>query len=316
MATPQSISRRAALAAGLSDTDLHRLCRHGLWHRLRAGHYLPAPAAAVPAPERHRLLVHATVASASDSAVVSHVSAAVLHGLPVWRLRLDRAHLTRNRRNGGRRGTRLMVHSALLEPAEITVVDGVRCTTVARTLIDLARTEPFEQSVVCGDGALRRGSATGAQLRDQLRRLDNRPGHRNAAAVVRFLDRRAESVGESRSRVVLRQAGFPPPELQARILSPEAGFVARVDFLFPNIGVIGEFDGDPPGCTLPRRSPGSGSAAAEHRETRLRELGWAVARWTWDELDEPGLVARRIETAAAQALGKQRSGRWLPSPRR
>ncbi|WP_019932695.1 type IV toxin-antitoxin system AbiEi family antitoxin domain-containing protein [Nocardia sp. BMG111209] len=313
MATPQSVSRRDALAAGLSDTDLHRLCHHGLWHRLRPGHYLAVPPATVSPAQRHRLLVRATVAAASDSAVVSHVSAAVLHGLPVWRLRLDRAHLTRNRRSGGRRGDRLLVHSALLEPEEITVVDGIRCTTVARTLLDLARTEPFEQSVVCGDGALRGGGTRRAQLLDQLHRLDNRPGYRNAAAVVRFLDRRSESIGESRSRVALRHAGFPAPELQARILSPEAGFVARVDFLFPRIGVVGEFDGDPPGYAAERAL--HTAAAAGRREARLRALGWSVARWTWDELDEPGVVARRVETAAAAALGKPRTGRWLPAPR-
>ncbi|MQY30325.1 type IV toxin-antitoxin system AbiEi family antitoxin domain-containing protein [Nocardia aurantia] len=314
MATPQSISRRDALAAGLSDTDLHRLCRHGLWHRLRPGHYLAVPPTAVSPAQRHRLLIRATVVTTSDSAVVSHVSAAVLHGLPVWRLRLDRVHLTRNRRNGGRRGAHLLVHSALLEPEEITVVDGIRCTTVARTLVDLARTEPFEQSVVCGDGALRGGGTSRARLHDQLHRLDNRPGHRNAAAVVRFLDRRSESIGASRSRVALRQAGFPAPELQARILSPAAGFVARADFLFPKMGVVGEFDGDPPGYAT-GGSPVGATAAARQREARLRALGWSVARWTWDDLDEPGVVARRMEAAAAAAMGKPRTGRWLPAPR-
>ena len=37
------------------------------------------------------------------------------------------------------------------------------------------------------------------------------------------------------------------------------------------------------------------------REDRLRELGYEVVRLTWADLDDPSLVARRLEAAFARA---------------
>ena len=176
MGTPQPISRRDALAAGLSDADLRRLCRHGLWHRVRTGHYLAAPAGTLTPMQRHRALIRATIDAAADAAVVSHVSALIGHDLPTWRISLERAHITRTRRNGARIGRVLVVHAGRLAADEITVVEGIRYTTAARTVVDIARTEGFEQAVATGDAALHRGTATAAQLREQLRRARNRPG--------------------------------------------------------------------------------------------------------------------------------------------
>src|SRR5262245_55659970 len=80
-------------AAGYSAGEVRRLRIGGVLHPLRRGAYAvgglpPDPAA------RHALLVRASVAELSPAAVVSHVSAAVLYGLPVWAIRLDRAWVT------------------------------------------------------------------------------------------------------------------------------------------------------------------------------------------------------------------------------
>lgn len=314
MATPQPISRRDALATGLSDSDLRRLCRHGLWHRVRTGHYLSAPAETLSAADRHRALIRATVAATADVAVMSHVSALIGHDLPTWRIRLDRAHLTRARRNGARIGRLLVVHAGQLAPDEIVTVEGVRYTTAARTIVDIARTEGFEQAVAAGDAALHRGATTAAQLREQLHRARARPGYKQAAQVLTFLDGRSSSVGESRLRVAVAAADLPAPEVKARILSPDNSFVARVDCLFPQLGVAVDFD--------PRPEPGRDAEAAERaalaaelRDDRLRVLGWIPVRCTSSELDDAGEVARRITTAAEAAACLTRHGRWVPAPR-
>src|SRR5688500_17019426 len=87
------ILRRDAIATGWSDDELGRLVRAGELSRLRRGAYvdsvLPPDRAAV-----HRLLVRATLAGLRRPAVVSHQSAAVLLGLPLWDVRLDRVHIT------------------------------------------------------------------------------------------------------------------------------------------------------------------------------------------------------------------------------
>ncbi len=316
MEAPQLISRRQALASGLSDKALHRLCRTGQWQRLRAGHYLNSPASGLGATGRHLLLTLATAESTSASAVTSHCSAAVLHGMATWGIPLDRVHLTRNRINGGRSSRRVVVHSAQVEPDEITLVDDIRVTTPARTVLDIARSAGFEQSIVLGDSALRQGLTTTAELREHLRRARHRPGCRRAARVLDFLDGRSASVGISRSRILLRQYGFPTPEVQARVFTDSAICVGRVDFLFPDLGVIGEFDGPGEYRTAARghRSPALAVTAAQPREDQLRALGWAVARWTWEDLSAPARLAERLHAAFHTATGDHRSGYWTPTP--
>ncbi len=237
--------------------------------------------------------------------------------MPLWAVALGRVHLTRNRTNGGRVGTKVIVHSAQLEPDEITVVNGIRVTTPPRTVIDLARTEPFEQAVAIGDSALHQGLTTAAELREHLHRAKRRPGCKAAAKVVDFLDGRSESVGESRSRVAFYRGGLPAPELQASVFTDDGELVARVDFLFEELGVICEFDGmvKYQNELRGRRTPEEVVIAEKIREDRLRALGWIVVRFTWEDLDNPERLIARIQSAARAAQRAQRVGSWIPTPR-
>ncbi|MER7453362.1 type IV toxin-antitoxin system AbiEi family antitoxin domain-containing protein [Nocardia beijingensis] len=317
MEAPQLISRRQALASGLSDKTLHRLCSTGKWQRLRAGHYLNSPGSGLGATGRHLLMTLATAESTSDSAVTSHCSAAVLHGMTTWGIPLDRVHLTRSRINGGRLSRRVVVHSARMEPDEITLIDDIRVTTPARTVLDIARSEEFEQSVALGDSALRQGLTTTAELGEHLRRARRRPGCRRAALVLEFLDGRSASVGASLSRILLHRAGIPAPEVRARVFSDEEVCVGRVDFLFPDLGVIGEFDGGDHRTAAPRGPlPAARVVTAERvRADRLRDLGWAVVRWTWSDLSAPAQLTDRLDAAIRTAAGIRRRGYWTPTPR-
>ena len=193
-------------AAGYTADQVHRMLRSGALTAVRRGAYVEG-ARPEDAALHHELLVRAAVAELDGSAVVSHVSAAVVHGLAVWSLPLDRVQVTRNRsRSGARRGSRVHVHSAPLADDELVVVDGVVCTGLARTVVDLAREMPFEQAVVCADAALRAGLERPA-LDAALRRARGWPGAPAARRAVAFADGGSESVGESRSRVAIALAG-------------------------------------------------------------------------------------------------------------
>ncbi|MBJ8347996.1 endonuclease domain-containing protein [Antrihabitans sp. YC2-6] len=214
-------------------------------------------------------------------------------------------------------GKKIVVHSSHLEPDEITVVDGIRLTTPPRTVIDLARSEPFEQAVVAGDSALHQGLTTTAELREHLQRARRRPGRRAAAKVVEFLDGRSESVGESRTRVALFRGGLPTPELQANVFGPDGEWVARVDFLIEELGVIVEFDGmvKYQAELRGKRTPEAVVIAEKVREDRLRALGWIVVRITWDDLEDAARLVARIRSAAGIARCSRRIGTWTPTPR-
>ncbi|QIS15324.1 hypothetical protein [Nocardia arthritidis] len=182
-------------------------------------------------------------------------------------------------------------------------------------MIDIARTEPFEQAVVVGDSALQAGKTTRDELMVQLERASHRVGAPAARRVLSFLDGRAESVGESRSRVALRYSGLPMPESQAWIINPDEGPIARVDFLWPDLGIVGEFDG-----MVKYHKELRGDITAEQvvvdekrREDALRALGWFVVRWTWSDLAQPEPLLARIRAAAEISRTTLRLGAWQPT---
>lgn len=116
-------------------------------------------------------------------------------------------------------------------------------TALARTVIDLARSLPFAEAVAIADAALHRHLVTREELLAALARAVRRPGTSAAARVVAFADPGGMSVGESRSRVALRDAGIPAPVLQWTVVTRGGVGLGDVDFGWPQWRTVGEFDG-------------------------------------------------------------------------
>lgn len=286
--------RRTAIVTGWSDDELGRLVRAGELERLRRGAYvngtLPADAG-----DLHRLLVQATLAGLRRSAVVSHQSAAVLHGLPLWDVPLDRVHVTRP--GGWNDVSRVLrVHVAQLRDDEVVMVDGVEVTSPVRTALDLARSLPLEAAVVALDAALHRRLLQVSDLRARLVDIAGRPGSRSGARAIAFADGRSESVGESRSRVILHRWGLAPSALQFEVLRGDGTRVGRTDFAWEDQRVVGEFDGRIKYGRLLRPGQSAGDAVFDEkrREDLIRDEGWGVLRWVWGELKTPHRFAGRV----------------------
>ena len=251
--------------------------------------------------QRHRHLIIGTVAQLHPRAVVSHGSAAVLHGLPVFPGAIERAHISRDRSGGGVRRSFVHVHGCPLSEREVTVIDGVAVTSMARTVADLARTLPLDQAVAVGDRALRMGLDP-AELADVLDRAGRWVGIRKARRVAAFLDARSESVGESFSRVRCHELGLPAPESQFDVFDDLDEFVARTDFAWPELRTLGEFDGMLKYQRLRQKDETVEDAVIREkfREDALRDLGWQVVRWIWAELFRPRVIRDRLERAFAR----------------
>ena len=183
------MSRRELAAAGVTDDELRRMRRRGELATIRPGVYLDPADPRLGRPERRHLLqVAAAVPRIAADAVISHQSAAVLYGLPVWNLELARVHVTRPRRTGALHSGRLVVHASPLEADEVGMVDGVAVTSVARTLVDVARAVGFEEAVAVLDAALHRHVVERASLviaLDRARRWPGTPKARRAVALRR-----------------------------------------------------------------------------------------------------------------------------------
>lgn len=183
----------------------------------------------------------AATCSCSDSAV-SHRSALVMHGLPVVGRWTGRPVLTvPPRRTGSLRDAHL--HRATLWPQDVVVVGEAAVTSVARTLIDVARSCPTSTVVAALDAALHRGAVEVGALDDVVLRCWNWPGIARAHRAIRLSDGRSESPLESVSRLTIRLLRLPPPEPQVVVLDPSGRRIARLDFYWDEFGVAGEADG-------------------------------------------------------------------------
>ena len=321
-------SRPELAAAGVSEAQLRRHLRSGVLVPVRRGAYaLPELVAAVAGdPAREHALAAAAVirpgaaagaavgtgADSGAGLVASHQSAAIIHGLDLLALP-DPAVVTLTRSPHGRRSRSdragAVVHIADLPPGQVTTRHGVRVTTVARTVIDLARLLPFADGVVTADAALH-GRKTGrGDLTAVLASCARWPGTRRAELVTAFSDHRAESALESVARVAFHQHGLPAPRLQAWVGNAE-GVIGRADFFWPEHRTIAEADG-----ALKYASP-QRAVSQLGRDGLLREGGFEVVHFTWHEIMKaPGQVVALIKAAFERGDAGRDRDRGSPAGR-
>ncbi len=255
--------------------------------RVYAGVYRPADGATAgrTALEEEHDLIRA-VAGRTRTLVVSDRSAGVIHRLALPRPASLMVQLTRDAASGGNRNGIRHVHARPLKEGDVVEVDGIRTTSVARTLLDLACGLDQRQAVAAIDDALHRKLVDPVALGAALAGVDRRLGVQAARRAFAMADGLAESVGESFLRVVMKELGLPEPNLQVVVRGPRGEFIARVDLAYPDLGVIIEFDGETKYTALLR--PGQSAShvviAEKDRENRLLECGYIVIRVVWKEL--------------------------------
>jgi very-short-patch-repair endonuclease len=243
----------------------------------------------------------AAVLACGPGAVLSHRSAAAL-----WGLREDRRPLiditAPNRR--GRIPKGISAHrDSFLVSADRTVVNGIPCTSVPRTLLDLAASMPIREvrKVVAEAEVLRVLDI--AAVRELIRRSRGRRGVARLRLLLDELDPETKRTRSELERMFLRmctRAGLPRPEVNVP-LSVE-GRRLEADFLWRDAGLIVEADG--------HRFHDTGSAfeSDRRREQSLQLAGWQVSRCTWAHvMHEPRDLATRIQGLLAQANHRRRA---------
>jgi hypothetical protein len=238
------------------------------------------------------LRLASVLAVAGPGAVGSYHSAAAIHGLDQLGRQSPEVVAVTHAPGGnrtGRPGVRL--HVAALPSGHVTVRSGVRVTSVARTVVDLARTSSFRAGVVAADSALRGKQVSKDELRAVVADCARWPGIRQASLVVEFSDGRSESALESISRVAFRDCGLPVPEIQVQV-GGDNGVVGRADFLWRRYRTIGEADGAIKYANTDR------AISQLRRDAALRAAGFEVVHFTWPEIMKtPGQVAASIREA-------------------
>jgi predicted transcriptional regulator of viral defense system len=269
------LSLAQLVVLGLSERTVQDRCARGRLHRIHRGVYSLVP---------RELLTRrghwmAAVLMCGAGAVVSHRTAAVLHGLLDYNgANTDVAIPSRYSR---RRGSVAVHGSTNLTPADLTVKDNIPCTTTARTLLDLAdvverrRLErAFDQTEMMGEFDLR-------AVEDQLRRNPTRAAARKVKALLdeHYIGSTpTENELEEAFLALCRRIDVPPPELQQWIMLPDGGDPIRADFLWRNERVVVETDG--------ARVHGTAQARQRdpRRDQRLTVYGWRPIRAPWRQV--------------------------------
>jgi len=176
----------------------------------------------------------AAVLACRPDAVTSHRSAACLFGLlPEIEGDVD---ITVARRNPGTKPGIRRHRVKDLPRQDVTTVNGVKVTSIARTICDLAATESARDAERAFQEALFRDKTIDRAVAAVLQREPRRRG----ARVIRSLlqdPRLTRSERERRILKLIAQAGLPKPLTNV----PLHGYVA--DVFWPQYNLILEFDG-------------------------------------------------------------------------
>jgi hypothetical protein len=305
---PQPFARSDCLAIGVSARVLERAANAGPLTRVAPGLYAISSAwEAQTAWERHLALAR-TAARVTPDAIISHASAAALLHLPMPTNPPLRATMTLldDRRTSKPDDWRLF-HRGSTPPDQLWIDRGVPYFVPARVVIDCLRDMAPGDALAVLDAALGRGLVTAADLL-AARRLQRRwPGISIADQLMGLADGRRESWLESSSAWVMASWDLPPGIPQVIVKDGRGRFVARVDGLWPELGVVGEADGR--GKYLLNAKSGeadeeaTASAVIEQsqRESRVRDLGLEVVRWDTPDLARPLVLRERFLGAVARA---------------
>jgi very-short-patch-repair endonuclease len=284
------ITREDAARFGISPSAITRRTQSGEWTRVLPGVYR-----VTAAPVGLRQTTLAATRWAGDGALVSHATAAVLHGFGEVRSRKVELWLPYPRNLSSplvtvHRGTRL-------DRADRATLDGIPITTPARTLIDIAeRLENHRLSALMED-LIRRGLVAPDRLAARLDAL-RRSGRSGCGRLEALLDQRGdgrplESALEALAWQLIVESGVQLPERQHWVSVTEGRY--RLDFAWPDLmlGIECEgyaYHGD-------RARWGKDRA----RFAELGVVGWRVLPITWTSCThERERVIRWITTAVAK----------------
>ncbi|WP_460690434.1 hypothetical protein [Nesterenkonia suensis] len=261
--------------------------------------------------------------------------AAILEGLPTQRHEpiippgQHRSALRAHARQDSRLAEELLLPQQVLPASALGIclgpAAGYRTEPLELAAVDTVTRLPAADAVVILDAVLARLMDQGSEDEAARRRLLAWQGHissRRRRGVLEnrlaFADPRAESPGESWSRVRIHELGFVTPQLQTRVRL-ETGH-ARLDFEWRDAVVVGEFDGRLKDL-IPQDQTGRSASQAVYeekiREDAIRRTGRTVVRWGWEELRSPAALGTRLSAADVPRLRSSRSGqRRRRRPRR
>ncbi|MGH3097602.1 MAG: DUF559 domain-containing protein [Streptosporangiales bacterium] len=278
-------SRDQALASGMTPYRIRTELAAGRWTEPVSRVYVVAGT-----PGTVMTSIWAAFLCCGD-AVVSHVSAAFLHGFdvpaePVW-LTVDPS---RDIRRYGPHVVR-----ARLEPDEVVRHRGLPITAVRRAVFDCLTILPFRQALDMLDRAVQRQVCDLDSVADHARSMFGRPGAPQLRRLLRHAARDAHSEAERQLHALLRKAGIVGWSANVRLHDSVGRLLGVADVVFADARLVIEVDG--------RRwhsAEGNRFQRDRTRQNALVQAGYRVLRFTWDDLmHRPAYVVSTVKRMLA-----------------
>ena len=194
----------------------------------------------------------------------------------------------------GRARSGILYRPRSFEPGEIAQVDGLRATSVKRTLLDLGQVVGPEIVERALESALRKRCVTVDALVEAVAAV---PRLRGAGALRSVLASRppgappTESDAETLFLQLALRAGLPEPLRQFGVPTSEGAF--RLDFAWPLRRVAVEIDGAATHAS--REALGRDLRRQNRILLSMMPAGWALLRFTWDDLADPRFAAQLVD---------------------
>ena len=312
---PAVFTRVQALSIGLSDERLAGLVRRGDIQRLWYGMYARSSAGPVPPAERaarHILCARATLSHHVSGFVASHLTAAAVHGLPMPLGPTGLVHVTAveaTQRSRLARGVK--IHHADSTPTDVTIVNDLPVTTVARTVADCLRAHEARVSVPIADAALHLGLTTPDEVEEQLERQRRWLGRPRAMQLLPLIDGRRESWLESYAFVLFDEWGLELPEPQVWVDDLGGQALGRVDGAWLQDATVLELDGKTKYGVVDEDEVPRPWLIEKVRYDRMGNLGLERIRLGLDDLlGGPTLVRRTIRARRSAGSLERFTGKF------
>lgn len=298
-------TRADARQAGYDDRAVAREVRSRRWRRIRRGYYSPRDLWEVKSPEeRHLALTGAVLDSLGDAVVASHVSGALLHGMAVWGVSLDRVHVTRLDGGQGRIDGDVVHHEGFVDDGEIMEVRGRRVLSPVRCAVETGLIASPESALVTFCSGLHLYQFGERELEAQCEVMSHWPRMQHLHVPRRMATPGAQSVGESRGLWFFWVHHLPRPELQCEVRDHDGSVIGTTDWVWHSRRTYGEFDGRVKYGRLlrPGQSPGDAVFQEKRREDRIRETSdYRMIRLIWSDYDSPRATASRLRLILGDA---------------
>ena len=238
-------------------------------------------------------LAHAFAVKMSPDQSFSHTTAAILQGMRVPQVMLQKAEIHVMSTVHGRppRDCRVTGHRS---SAPTMKFDGLRVTTPLATWCLLAQSLTLDDLIIAADGLVCRKNpaATMAELHDAVAGWRGARGYRKLSEALLHVRERTDSARETTLRLLLIRGGLPEPLINAPIRNRAGLVVAHADLAYPSFRLVVEYDGDQ------HRTDQAQYYVDIDRLERITREGWRVIRINRRHMQDP----RRLENLVRQAL--------------